>query len=171
MSHDSERLKKSIMVALCFLNNHWGNRNLLCLALMTWVQFTSQLGFQDFITCGKHLYFFLLLPGKALWSLLCPPAWAEDSCPSGRRLVFPLPGSVPRAENMLLASPSPAWLWGTLCCPRHNSSRIQNRCILTPSKDPVKQSPYTFAIHKQYLKIKEITFYLEYNLCKIGHSS
>lgn len=45
--------EKFIMIALCFLNNQ-GNQN-LCLALMSWVQRTSQLGFQDFLMWRNHL--------------------------------------------------------------------------------------------------------------------
>lgn len=94
------RGKKSITVALCFLNNQ-GNWNLLlCWALMSWVQRTSQLGFQDFMMCRNRFYFLFCTDQQGANIIAFSPCLSAFGCPSRSRLSFSiLQGSFPQSRK------------------------------------------------------------------------
>lgn len=166
---------KSITVALCFFSNHQGNRNLLCLALMSWVQFTSQLGFGT-LWCVGIIFISLFSAqqgGDIIAFSTCPSPFG---CPSRSSLSLSiLRGSFPQSrEHILSFSPSSiGWMWNTFYCCRHNTSSTQNKWEYFNPKKRIHEIDflYVFLILKWYFKIKKINFYLEYALSKIGNSS
>lgn len=96
------RGEKWIMVALCFLNNQV-NQNLLCLALMSWVQRTSQLGFQDFMMCRNHLYFLFCTVQQGANIIDFSSCLSAFGCPSGIRLSLSiLQGSFPQSRKHIV---------------------------------------------------------------------
>lgn len=158
----------SVMVALYFLNNHWGDTQilLLCWALMNWVRFTSQLGFQNFIIRGNHFYF----PHWEMGSVIpCSPYLSPYGCWSRSKLSLSIPAdSFPQSRKHIVSFNPQVARSGINCAALDIIPHVSkiSVSIFTPKNNLTSFFIYMFTILKWYFKIRNVNFYLGYNLTK-----